>query len=732
VSKRELLDAVWPDAFVTEDSLVQCLVEIRRALGSDAVLVRTVPRRGYLFDAPVATEHFDASSAVIDDRADMPAPAAPEDGDAAVPGSLPSGGGNTRPAVLDATSNQMSARPGRLTDAPDAVIGKPRHSARAATLLWVAMGAGALALVLAAGEAMWNGAPSVNALPAHWEWEAVTNFPDWVSQPALSPDGRFITFVRGHGTFLTPGQIYIKMLPDGEPRQLTHDNDLKMSPVFSPDGSRIVYSTVVEGEANWHSWSVPVLGGYPRLWLRNASGLAWLDSRTLVFSEIIGTLHGNHMKLVVADERRTASRDLYVPEPNGAMAHRSYPSPDGRWVLAAEMNDRGVWQPCRLIPSDGSSSGRQVGPRDAACRSAAWSPDGQWMYLSSDAGGAYHIWRQRLVANGPLPAPEQLTSGPTDEEGIAMAPDGRSFITALGLQQSAVWLHDAQGERQISLEGYAYMPRFTPDGRHLLYLVSKTAAADTSELWMASLDSGRNEPLLSDLPIVARSAGRTGLRFGLMYDVSPDGRQVAVELRDQNGRHRVWLARLDGRSAPRQVVDLEADTPRFGGGGQILFRASEGPYGFVYAINDDGTGLTKLIEQPAIAIRGVSPDGRWVVAYLRPTENDASRTVAFSLDGGHPVQIYRGSIPLTWSPDGKYLSLWIPSSDKTYVIPLPPGQSLPEIPAGGFASEADIAALAGVRTLDSDHVGVALGPTPDIYAFSRETTQRNLYRIPTP
>src|SRR6266513_878543 len=36
VTKAELIQAVWPDSFVTDDSLVQCLVELRRALGDDA------------------------------------------------------------------------------------------------------------------------------------------------------------------------------------------------------------------------------------------------------------------------------------------------------------------------------------------------------------------------------------------------------------------------------------------------------------------------------------------------------------------------------------------------------------------------------------------------------------------------------------------------------------------------------------------------------------------------
>src|SRR6187431_2865492 len=50
VSKAELLDAVWNGLAVSEDSLTQCIHDVRRALGdSEQKLVRTVPRRGYLF-----------------------------------------------------------------------------------------------------------------------------------------------------------------------------------------------------------------------------------------------------------------------------------------------------------------------------------------------------------------------------------------------------------------------------------------------------------------------------------------------------------------------------------------------------------------------------------------------------------------------------------------------------------------------------------------------------------
>lgn len=54
IGKQELIQAVWPDSFVTDDSLVQCTVELRRALEDrEQQLLKTVPRRGYLFAAQV-------------------------------------------------------------------------------------------------------------------------------------------------------------------------------------------------------------------------------------------------------------------------------------------------------------------------------------------------------------------------------------------------------------------------------------------------------------------------------------------------------------------------------------------------------------------------------------------------------------------------------------------------------------------------------------------------------
>jgi TolB-like protein/DNA-binding winged helix-turn-helix (wHTH) protein/Tfp pilus assembly protein PilF len=57
VTRDQLQEAVWPQAIVSDESITQSLAEIRKALHDDSrEMIRTVPRRGYLFDVPVTED----------------------------------------------------------------------------------------------------------------------------------------------------------------------------------------------------------------------------------------------------------------------------------------------------------------------------------------------------------------------------------------------------------------------------------------------------------------------------------------------------------------------------------------------------------------------------------------------------------------------------------------------------------------------------------------------------
>ena len=69
VEKKEILDAVWKDAFVSEDTLVHAVREVRRALGDDREnprFIQTVPREGYRFVCEVTRADADVASKPIE------------------------------------------------------------------------------------------------------------------------------------------------------------------------------------------------------------------------------------------------------------------------------------------------------------------------------------------------------------------------------------------------------------------------------------------------------------------------------------------------------------------------------------------------------------------------------------------------------------------------------------------------------------------------------------------
>ena len=64
----------------------------------------------------------------------------------------------------------------------------------------------------------------------------------------------------------------------------------------------------------------------------------------------------------------------------------------------------------------------------------------------------------------------------------------------------------------------------------------------------------------------------------------------------------------------------------------------------------------------------------------------------------------------------------------TFAIPLSPGKSLPVVPVGGLKSAADLAKVPGVIVIDK--FLVSPGNNPSLYAFTRTSVHRNLYRVP--
>jgi len=666
---------------VEEANLTQYVFTLRKALGDQRdgqPYIETVPRRGYFFAAEAREVR--------------------------------------EPVEVGSTDGLRTADVEPRRDVPFEEASK---STRVLTNRQLILTVLVVAAVIVAGAFSWSRLRRPTAPP---QYVQLTNYADSVTSPALSPDGRMLVFLRGASTFWGTGEVFVKLLPDGQPFQLTHDGVAKMSPVFSPDGTGIAYTTVDRG--SWDTWVVPIPGGTPQRLLPNASGLSWIDDHQVMFSEI-GP--GSYMRVVTANESRAAQRDVYRPPPSElSMAHRSFLSPDRKSVLVAEMDPRG-WMPCRLVPFDGTSSGRQVGPHPSKCTAAAWSVDGRWMYFSADSGRGFHLWRQRF----PDGDPEQITFGASEEEGIAVAASVRSLITSVGGEQSTVWFHDADGDRQISSEGYAYTPIVSPDGSKVYYLVRSglSRAFVTGELWVADVHTARRERLLPGVLITR-------------FDISPDGKHVVFAVGDDSEKSSVWRARLDSRSSPRQLTSLEASRPFFDREGNVFFLGRDHGSQYVYRTREDGAQSEKVIADPIIYLIAVSPDGQWLIAWIAHGSDESTQAlVAYPTRGGTRKLICSacaisgprnpGGSMVSWTRDQQVMffkSILGSMDHKTFVIPLRSGEALPPLPDSGFQSHGDVLAVPGTREIEEEDIFP--GPSSSIYAFARKTTRRNLYSIP--
>jgi DNA-binding winged helix-turn-helix (wHTH) protein/Tol biopolymer transport system component len=690
VTKEELLKEIWPDSFVEESNLSQNIFMLRKALGDTAEnrqYIVTLPGKGYRFAAPVraVTQQCEVLAARARARTQI---------------------------VIE--ENEAETEQAALP---------PRTQPRRAFYYYVAA-AIVLSAVLAGG--LFLRRSPANS-PASKEWEQLTFFTDSAVYPALSPDGHMLAFIRGSDSFIGSGQIYVKMLSGGEPVQLTNDSKSKLAPTFSPDGSSIAYSVIDP----WDVWEVPVLGGEPHMLLPNASSLTWIEQgKRLLFSEL---REGLHLVVVTTDEGRGNSRDIYVPAGKRSMAHHSYLSPDGRWVLIVEMDSQTKILPCRVVPSPAAGTPptnevQLVGPPHRTCIAGAWSPDGKWIYLSASdepggigragwlSGADAHIWRQRF----PVGEPEQVTFGPTSQEGIAMAPDGRSLITSVGTQDRTVWMHDKDGEHQISSEGNASSPSFSSDGRSLYFLMSNGQTRG-EELWIKDLGSGKVDQVLPRYPMQD-------------YSVSRDGKEVAFTMNDQGSRSKIWVAPTNRRSSPLRISSSVAeDSPLLLPGGDLVFRATEGGANFLYRMKTDGSARQKISPERILDSYSISPDGRWVIAETPGYGDDEHITLgttkAFAINGTATVTLCSGYCLASWDTSGRFVYFTFPDVKKgSYTLPVMRDSGLPRVSPSATSIE-DITNQKAITAIPWE---VESAVNPSVYAYTRLNTRRNLYRIQLP
>ena len=214
---------------------------------------------------------------------------------------------------------------------------------------------------------------------------------------AWSPDGRSIVY----NTYV-PSQVVVQSI-GGRPRVIAAGSGVYISPVFTPDGSSVVFAHGVDEGTD--IYSVPVSGGTARRISvgRGSDNVAPSfspDGRRIAFM----SGRAGHPEIYTMDADGT-NADLLTPLDIGESAYRASPdwSPDGRQVafqsriagtfqvMTVSLRDRGLKQ----LTSDGSNE------------DPSWAPDGRHLVFVSSRGGTRQLW----VLDAESGRTRQLTRG---------------------------------------------------------------------------------------------------------------------------------------------------------------------------------------------------------------------------------------------------------------------------------------------------------------------------------
>jgi DNA-binding winged helix-turn-helix (wHTH) protein/Tol biopolymer transport system component len=625
VGKEELIRLVWPDAFVTDDSLTQSISTLRRVMGDDSSqpqLIATIPRRGYRFIAPLT---------VVDTPAGV--------GAAGVsPGEAPAEGTAQTPrARSNGSRTPRWIRP----------------------IVWAAVPAAVVLLVIARTMDAPRADPTTR--PVRFTQTAPSGTV-LASGGALSPDGRHLAFV-ARKIDSRKYELWVRVVETGDARAVP-GTDGAFRPFWSPDSQSIGFF------ADGHLKRVG-LGGAPPLTLASVgyrpSGGAWSPGGAIVFADRLSPLFA----VAASGDGRVTTVTTLDPA-RKELGHGSPQFlPDGRHFLFAVESSSPEFAGT-YVGTLGSNE--RVRLLDASAVSVTYAPPAQLLYVRDSllVAQPFDAARLRLAGTattlGPAvrPAPATLSAAgsdllafggattalrltwfdrtgrqlrvvdtPVDLHNPVISSDQRRLVAE---NSGALWLVDLERGGQTRFATSANLAVWSPDSRHIIFTARRVAGV--TDLYMRSVDRQDDERLL------VRSK-----EMKLAGGWSRDGRYFVYVGSDPETRLDIWsLAAGDGQ-APKPFLRTSSNE----------MHPQLSPDGRWIAYTSDETGTWEVYVQSF------------------PT---AGSKQAISVGGGaEPQWTKNGSELIYVTPDGTFNAVQMTAAGDT--LRAGPPESLFHVPLAG-------------------------------------------------
>jgi eukaryotic-like serine/threonine-protein kinase len=615
VTRAELIEAVWPGTAVTDNSLTQCLVEIRRSLNDDAQqLIRTVARRGYLFAAPVTTPVLAFAIPSV----------CPE----------PSNG-----SVQVVPPSQAISSPGRPS----------RHVRVSGTFAMVAAFAGVVVLVAFAWR-IWHKSEN----PEPFRVIPLNSLPGAQRYPSFSPDGNHVAF-----TWTGPKQdnqdVYVQQIGSGSPLRLTMDPRIDYNPVWSPDGRWIAFL-----RRKWEAGTselrvIPPLGGPERklaeISVRDTYYIsppyqAWCpDSSCLVVTDSPSEGKPAGLFLISAEtgEKRLLTHPQFpaIGDSNPAI------SPDAHWLVFRRQASLEGGELYRLHLEKRSQSPTYDGSAGLIARGEperltltgldaahpAWMPRNKEIVFSSNRS----LWRLVVPGNN---RPAQL---PFAGEGgimpaVSQFHDGQALrlMYARSLPDANIWRVELAGPGAtasappvvaISSTRMDSTPQLSPDGHRVAFTSDRSGSW---QIWLADPD-GSNAVQLTSM------RGDSGAPCW-----SPSGDRLVFQSNSE-GQFEVYVIPVTG-GKPRNLTSHPATDgrPSFSRDGHwVYFNSNRNGLRQIWKIPTSGGNAVQVTRSAGFAAFE-SPDGTYL--YYNERMETPSPLWRQPVSGGIPVKVLEGVV----------------------------------------------------------------------------------------
>jgi DNA-binding winged helix-turn-helix (wHTH) protein/Tol biopolymer transport system component len=628
VRKEQLMNAVWGDAAVTENSLTRCISMLRRVLEDDISeprYIATVATVGYRFVSRVE---------VCEDEAEGPDEAVHANSPSKSDLALPYSNGNA--AVVPAGSRAHIV-PAAIPSAVDPIIRVPATNGenrgfRKPWLYAVAF------LALGMTSFVWYLRRPLPMLHVS-KYTQITH--DGRRKVPLGTDG-----VR----------LYLNEYPDPDPPSQVALSGGKAARIpmaipnpfladVSADGSTLLVISHTNGTGS--IWSVPALGTSLRHLVDGAIvTCAWSPDRQFV---IFSTSNGDID--VMRSDGTGAHRMANVPyQSSNFFFERIAWSPDGK-TIRFDRNNK-IYE----MKADGSGlhpflSGWR-GSIAMCC--GQWTPNGKFfLFLAFEPSfstefemqPATQIWAldERPGALRSATEAVQLTSGPTRWGRPIPSKDGEKIYAMGASQNGELVLLDRKSHLPkpylggISAEGAT----FSRDGKFVAYVTFPEGV-----LWKANRD-GSNPVQLTDPPL-----------YPTLPRWSPDGKQILFWSEDGTGSARSYVVSSQGGISRPILPEDEAneESPDWSPDGRrIVFdswKAKEPSFIEIRILDLASGQVSKLPGAEANWEPRWSPDERFIAA-LCP---DSSGVAAFDFETKQWSVVHKGDAgDLAWSWDSKFI-----------------------------------------------------------------------------